>query len=77
MPGLTTLYESILVIAIKASEVIGAVVDEERMTCRKGWRIEGVSTVRMSVGSRRQLDCCIHGAREMACHTSTSLKLTA
>ena len=50
MPGLMMLYESIFVIAIRASEVIGAVVDDERMTCKKGWRIEGVSTVRMSVG---------------------------
>jgi hypothetical protein len=65
MSGLTTLYDSILVIAIKASEVMGAVVDEERMTCRKGWRIEGVSTVRMSVGLKRQLYCCIHGTREV------------
>ena len=63
-------------IAIKASEVMGAVVDEERMTCRKGWRIEGVSTVRMSVESRCQLYCYVHGAREVAWHTSASLELT-
>jgi hypothetical protein len=44
-----TRYERNLVMAMRASDVIGAEVDEERMTCRKGWSIEGVSKVRMSV----------------------------
>jgi hypothetical protein len=43
-----TLYERNLVIAMSASEVMGADVEEERMTCRKGWSIEGVSKVLMS-----------------------------
>lgn len=43
-----TLYERNLVMAMRASDVMGAEVDEERMTCRKGWSIEGVSKVRMS-----------------------------
>ena len=43
-----TLYERNLVMAMRASEVIGAEVDEERMTCRKGWSIDGVSKVLMS-----------------------------
>jgi hypothetical protein len=34
--------------AMRASEVMGADVDEERMTWRNGWSIEGVSKVRMS-----------------------------
>jgi hypothetical protein len=43
-----TLYDRNFVIAMRASEVMGAEVDEERMTCRKGWSIEGVSKVLMS-----------------------------
>lgn len=34
--------------AMRASEVMGADVDEDRMTCKKGWSIEGVSKVLMS-----------------------------
>ena len=41
-------YDRNLVIAMRASEVMGAEVDEDRMTCRKGWSIEGVSKVRIS-----------------------------
>lgn len=41
-------YDRNLVIAMRASEVIGAEVEEERMTCKKGWSMEGVSKVRMS-----------------------------
>lgn len=41
-------YERNLVMAIRASEVMGADVDEDRMTWRKGWSIEGVSNVLMS-----------------------------
>lgn len=41
-------YDRNLVIAMRASEVIGAEVEEERMTCRKGWSIEGVSNVLIS-----------------------------
>lgn len=47
--GPITLYASILVIAMSASEVIGAVVDEERIIWRNGCRMAGVSTFRMSV----------------------------
>lgn len=43
-----TLYERNLVIAMSASEVMGADVEEERMTWRNGWSIEGVSKVLMS-----------------------------
>ena len=43
-----TLYERNLVMAMSASDVMGAEVDEERMTCRKGWSIEGVSKALMS-----------------------------
>lgn len=35
-------------IAISASEVMGAEVDDERMTCRNGWSKAGVSKLRMS-----------------------------
>jgi hypothetical protein len=41
-------YDRNLVIAMRASEVMGAEVEEERMTCRKGCSIDGVSKVRMS-----------------------------
>ena len=41
-------YDRNFVIAMRASEVMGAEVDEERMTWRKGWSIEGVSKVLMS-----------------------------
>jgi hypothetical protein len=44
-----TLYDRNLVMAIRASEVIGADVEDDRITCRKGWSIEGVSNVLMSV----------------------------
>jgi hypothetical protein len=44
-----TLYDRNLVMAMRASEVMGAEVEEERMTCRKGWSIAGVSKVLMSV----------------------------
>ena len=36
-------------IAKRAREVIGAVVEDDRITCMKGWRMEGVSKARMSV----------------------------
>ena len=39
------LYDRNFVIAISARLVIGAEVDDERMTWRKGWSIEGVSNV--------------------------------
>jgi hypothetical protein len=48
-PWSMTRYDRNLVMAMRASEVMGAEVEEERMTCRKGWSIEGVSKVRMSV----------------------------
>jgi hypothetical protein len=70
-----TLYESILVMAIRAREVMGAVVEEERMTCRKGWRMDGVSTVRTSVLVSLST---LEGRREeekMEQHTSTSFQL--
>jgi hypothetical protein len=35
--------------AMRASDVMGAEVDDERMTCRKGCSIEGVSKVLISV----------------------------
>jgi hypothetical protein len=41
-------YDRNLVIAMRASEVMGADVEEERMTWRKGWSMEGVSKVRIS-----------------------------
>ena len=41
-------YEKNLVIAMRAREVMGAEVDEERMTCRKGCNIEAASTVCIS-----------------------------
>lgn len=34
--------------AMRARDVIGAEVDEERITWRKGWSIDGVSKVLMS-----------------------------
>ena len=34
--------------AIRANDVIGPDVDEERITCKNGWSNEGVSNVRMS-----------------------------
>jgi hypothetical protein len=48
-PWSMTLYDRNLVMAMRASEVMGAEVEEERMTCRKGWSIAGVSKVLMSV----------------------------
>jgi hypothetical protein len=47
-PWSMTRYERNFVMAMRASDVIGADVDDDRMTCRKGWSIEGVSKVRMS-----------------------------
>jgi len=38
-----TLYDSIFVIAISAREVMGAVVEEDRMTCMKGCKMAVVS----------------------------------
>lgn len=35
--------------ATRASEVMGAEVEEERMTCRNGWRRDGTSNVLISV----------------------------
>ena len=46
-----TPYERNLVIAIRASDVIGADVDEDLMTWRKGCSIEGVSKVRISAAA--------------------------
>ena len=46
------LYERNLVMALSASEVIEAEVEEERMTWRKGWRSDGVSKDRMSASIR-------------------------
>lgn len=40
-------------IATKASDVMGAEVEDERITWRKGWRREGVSNVRISRHSLR------------------------
>lgn len=34
--------------ALSAKDVIDADVEEERMTCRNGWRSEGVSNERIS-----------------------------
>ena len=57
-------YDRNLVIAMRASEVMGAEVEEERMTCRKGWSMEGVSKVRMSgaalASPMYRPDCSIH-----------------
>ena len=57
-------YDRNLVIAMRASEVMGAEVDEDRMTCRKGWSIEGVSKVRISGVALAWLvfcpDCHLH-----------------
>ena len=36
-------------IATRAREVIGAEVEEERMTWRKGWSKDGISKVLMSI----------------------------
>jgi hypothetical protein len=49
-------YDRNLVIAMRASEVMGAEVDEERMTWRKGWSIEGVSKVLISGVALAQLE---------------------
>jgi hypothetical protein len=35
--------------AMRASEVIGAEVEDERMTWRNGWSIEGVSNCLISI----------------------------
>lgn len=43
------LYDKNFVIAMSASDVIGAEVDEERMTWRNGCSIEGVSNFLMSI----------------------------
>ena len=43
------LYEKNFVMATNAKEVMGAEVDEDRMTCRKGCNSEGVSKLPMSV----------------------------
>lgn len=43
------LYAKNLVIATRASEVIGAEVDEERMTCKKGCSSDGISKLLISV----------------------------
>lgn len=50
-----TLYDRNFVMAMSASEVMGADVDEERMTWRNGWSIEGVSKVLMSAVTLAQL----------------------
>ena len=42
--------------ATSAREVIGAEVDEERITCRKGWSSEGISKVLMSVKAQLKLN---------------------
>lgn len=44
-----TLYDRNLVRAIRAKDVMGAEVEEERMTRRNGCSNSGVSKVRMSV----------------------------
>ena len=46
---LIKLYAKNLVIATSAREVIGADVEDERMTCRKGWSKEGISKHRISM----------------------------
>jgi len=43
------LYERNFVIAIRESEVMGAEVDDERITCRNGLSMEGVSKVLISI----------------------------
>ena len=58
------LYDRNLVIAIRAREVMGAEVDEERITWRNGCSIEGVwkvlmSTWRISI-AQYQVSSCAH-----------------
>lgn len=43
-----SLYAKNLVMEIRARDVMGADVEDDRMTCRKGCRREGVSKVLIS-----------------------------
>jgi hypothetical protein len=63
-----TLYDRNFVMAMSAREVMGADVDEERMTWRKGWSIEGVSKVLMSAVALAQ----VHHVSEANSHLYSS-----
>jgi hypothetical protein len=52
------LYEKKRVMELMAKDVMGAEADEERITCKKGWRNEGESNVFISLHPARSLLSC-------------------